>query len=233
MDNKDLQDTEQTAGDDALLEQISDGIAEVLTAEEIDATSEEQVVLATEVVEQFISPLMIQKAAGATSQVTVTMNPAGGVSSAHSVKARNALVNLRHVATAVPAGLPVLASFYEKHGISGDLGSTALGVLYLFAVLKPIAHVLKITITQQAAALLMVMWNSRREFEDSVPLEGLLTKVNSTFQEYGWKTIDHDELTSYLRTLEKINSIERVGEYQSISMEMMRWRLKETVEIAR
>ena len=64
MYGKDLQDTEQTAGDDALLEQISHGIAEVLTAEEIDATSEEQVVLATEVVEQFISPLMIQEGSG-------------------------------------------------------------------------------------------------------------------------------------------------------------------------
>jgi hypothetical protein len=77
------------------------------------------------------------------------------------------------------------------------------------------------------------MWTGKREDEDTVSLEGLLTKVNQTFHEYGWKTIDEEELAAYLQTLEKIKAIERVSEFESIAIAQIRWQLKEVVKIAR
>lgn len=167
-----IDDPEQSdaATRDDLSPGVADAIAEVLESVEIDSEPEERLVLADAIVQKFISPLMIQRAAGATSQVTVIMNPSGGVSRAHSIKARNALVNLKHAVAAVPASIPALASFYERHGISADLGTTALAVLYLFPLLKSIAKLVQVPLTQQAAAVLMVMWNTKREHEDTVDL---------------------------------------------------------------
>jgi hypothetical protein len=107
-------DVTNLESDNELTAPISEGIQEVLVAADITFEPKERVVLAEEIVEKFISPVMIQRAAGATSQVTVTMNPAGGISGAHSIKARNALVNLKYAVTALPASLPGLASFYES-----------------------------------------------------------------------------------------------------------------------
>lgn len=119
----------ETQGED-LSKHISEGIEEVLAVTDIKIEPEETTVLVQEVVEKFVSPLMIQRAVGATSEVSVTMSPVGGVGSAHSVKGRNALINLKQVATAVPANLPALATLYEKHGIVGDIATSALAGLY-------------------------------------------------------------------------------------------------------
>lgn len=210
---------------------VGEAISEILADVEIHIEPQERVVLAEELIEKFTSPLMIQKAAGATSQVSVTMSPAGGVENARSVKGRNVLVNLKQAAIALPASLPALASFYLKHGITDKVG-TSLAILYFFPILKSISEVLQIPLTQQAAAILMVMWNSKKENDESVPHDGLLGKVNSTFKDYQWKQITAEELVSYLVTLERIGCIERDSWLDSIAIEKIRWRLKEAVRIS-
>lgn len=140
-----MSDKDKENGTDSpdLSEHICEGLAEVLDSAEIEIAPEQRIVLAEEIVEKFISPLMIQQAAGATSQVSVTMNPVGGVSGAHSTKGRNAIVNVRQVLTTAPASLPALAKLYQEHGIAGDVTSSALAVLYLFPLLKAIAEIRK------------------------------------------------------------------------------------------
>jgi hypothetical protein len=230
MANEDADDHGQTANEDDLSELVSEALSELLTEFQIE--SEERVVLAEELIEKFTSPLLIQKAAGATSQVSVTISPGGGVENARSVKARNILVNLKQAAIALPASLPALASFYERHGITDTVGTSALAILYFFPLLKSISEVLRVPLTQQAAAILMVMWNSKGENDESVPHDGLLGKVNSTFKDYQWREISAEELVSYLETLERIGCIERDSWMLSIAIEKIRWRLKEAVRIS-
>jgi hypothetical protein len=198
----------------------------------VQAEQEERIVLAEELVEKFTSPMMIQKAAGATSQVSVTMSPQGGVGGAHSVKGRNALVNLKQAAFALPASLPAFATLFQKHGISDTVGTSALAILYFFPILKSLADILRIPLTQQAAAVLMVMWTTKKDNEEGVAYSGLLEEVNSRFKEYQWTEITAEDLVSYLETLEKIGSIERDGGSNSIDFKRIRWRLRETVRIA-
>lgn len=59
---------------------------------------------------------MIQRAAGATSQVSITASPAAGVEGGQSVKVRNILVNLKTTAFALPGTLPALLAVYERNG---------------------------------------------------------------------------------------------------------------------
>ena len=215
-----------------LSEIAGEAISEILAETQIEIEPQEKIILVEELLEKFTSPMMIQKAAGATSQVSVTMSPSGGVQSARSVKARNTLVNLKQAAIALPASLPALASFYQKHGITDAVGTSALAILYFFPLLKSVSEVLQIPLTQQAAAILMLMWNGKNENDDSVPHEGLLEKVNARFKEYQWKQITPDDLVSYLESLERIGSIERDRLSESIAIEKIRWRLKETVRIS-
>lgn len=222
----------QTAKQNELPDKIATFIAEMLESAGIDTEPEQRVVLANEVIEKFIAPAMIRRAAGATSQVTVTMNPRGGVSSAYSKKASNVVLNLRAAATALPTSLPALASFYKQYGISGDIGTAALAVLYLLPLLKWMAETVKVPLTEQTAAVLMVMWNTKKPDGESVPLDGLLERVNETFKKYEWRQIDGQELASYLGTLEKIKAIQRVNEFESIAVNKIEWRLKEAFEIA-
>jgi hypothetical protein len=230
---KDNSHRDKTATADELRDEIANAITEVLESAEIITEPEERVVLVNELIEKFVSPAMIRRAAGATSQVTVTMSPAGGVSSAHSSKASNVLLNLRSAATALPASLPALATFYKQQGISVDIGTAALAILYLFPLLKSMAELVKITLTQQAAGVLMVMWNTKKPEEETVGLDGLLERVNETFREYEWREINGEELASYIGTLEKINAIERANAFESIDINDIEWRLKENFEIAR
>lgn len=91
MENDDSADEPQTATDDDLYQSVGEAISEILAETQIEIEPGQRVILAEELIERFVS---IQKAAGATSQVSVTMRPAGGVESARSVKVRNALVNV-------------------------------------------------------------------------------------------------------------------------------------------
>jgi hypothetical protein len=226
MDKPELQNNDQST--DKVEELAGEGISEILSEAEIEVQPEERALLSKEVVERF-SPLMLQAATGPTSQVSVTMSPMGGVQSAHSTKLRN--VNLKRAATALPASVSAFAHLYHQHGIT-DHPIAASALAFLFPLLKPIAESLRIPLTQQAAAVLMVMWKSKKEDEESVAHEGLLTSVNLTFEEYRWKQITGDDLISYLETLEKLRCIEREGSLDSIDVKKIRWRLKEAVKIS-
>jgi hypothetical protein len=231
--SKDIADRDRRDEKSEVLPEIAaEAISEILAEAQIEIEPQERIILADELLEKFTSPMMIQKAAGATSQVSVTMSPSGGVQDARSVKARNVLVNLKQAAIAVLASLPALASFYQKHGITDAVGTSALAILYFFPILKSLSEVLQIPLTQQAAAILMLMWNAKNENDESVPHEGLLEKVNARFEEYQWKPITADDLVSYLESLERIGSIERDSLSESIAIEKIRWRLKETVRIS-
>src|SRR6266487_312048 len=222
---------ELAADSDEVFESVCEAISECLDDLDLQIEPKERVILAKELIENFTSPLMIQKAAGATSQVSVTISPGGGVQDGRSLKLRNVRVNLKQAALALPASLPALANFLLKHGVSDTVGTASLAILYFFPLLKSISDVLQVPITQQAAAILMVMWNCKNETEESVPHEGLLENVNATFKEYRWQEITSEELISYFGTLEKIGCIKRDRWPDSIDSRKWQWRLTEAVKI--
>jgi hypothetical protein len=218
--------------DPTMLQEAADAISEIMSDVEIETDYDEAITIAKQLFEKFTSPLMIQKAAGATSSVTITGSPTGSVESARSVKVRNVQFNLKDAAIALPATLPAFITFYEKHGISDNIGQVSvLAVLYLFSLLKTLSSVLQIPLTKRTAGVLQVLWASKKENEDSVPHNGLLEKANSRFEEYQWQKINDEELVSHLETLEKIGCIERVQWPDSIAIEKIRWRLKERVKL--
>lgn len=188
--------------------------------------------IAKELLEKFTSPLMIQKGAGASSQVSITMSPSGGVESARSVKGRNVLINLKAAAFASINSLPVLVSLFEKYGKPGSGAQVAVsGVIALFGMLKTISAALGISLTKRTAGVLHTMWSSKMEDRISVRHVGLLEAVNAQFEQYQWQKINAEELLTHLETLERLKSIEREESYNSISMENIHWRLNERVKV--
>jgi hypothetical protein len=209
----------------------ADAIAEMVGDADIHIEDDHAIVIANELLEKFTSPLMIQKAAGASSQVSITMDPAGHVETARSVKGRNVLINLKDAAFASLSSLPALTILVDKYGKPGSgLQVAVAGVIALFGMLKTLSSASGITLTQRTAGVLHTMWSSKMKDRDIVPHDGLLEKVNSQFERYQWQKIDAEELLTHLETLERLKSIEREDPNNSISMEKIHCRLIEQVK---
>lgn len=210
---------------------VADAIAEIAGDADIHIEEDQAIVIANELLEKFTSPLMIQKAAGASSQVSITMSPGGGVESGRSVKGRNVFINLKDAAFASISSLPVLVTLFEKYGKPGSGAQMAVsGVIALLGMLKTLAAALGIPLTKRTAGVLHAMWSAKMEEQVSVPHDGLLEVVNSQFEKYQWQEINAEELLTRLETLERLKSIEREELYNSISMENLHWRLIERVK---
>src|SRR5436190_18823900 len=69
-------------------ESAAEAIIEILSEAQVEAELDEAIIVAKELFEEFTSPLLIQRAAGATSSVVITGSPAGGVDNARSTKGR-------------------------------------------------------------------------------------------------------------------------------------------------
>lgn len=216
-----------------LSQAAADAIAEIVGDADIHIEDDHAIVIANELLEKFTSPLMIQRAAGASSQVSITMSPAGDVESARSVKGRNVLINLKDAAFASISSLPALSILFEKYGKPGSGPQMAIAaVIALFTMLKTLSSALGIPLTQRTAGVLHTMWSSKMEDRDNVPHDGLLGEVNSQFEQYQWQKINAEELLIHLETLERLKSIEREDPYNSISMEKIHWRLNERVKLS-
>lgn len=213
-------------------EDAVDAIMEIMSDVGAPVSRDDAVSINQEAIEKFTSPLMIQRAAGATSQVSITMSPAGGVDSARSTKGRNIFLNLREAAFASLNSIPTLMALHEKFAKGGtSWGLTIAAVIALLALLKTLSSALKVSVSKQTAGILYLMW-SVKGGDDSVSQAGLLEQVNSRFSEYKWEKVDDDDLISELERLEKIGCIERTSSYSSISVENIRWTLKERVRLA-
>ncbi|GEM_PF-6585088 len=219
--------------DHELQQAAADAIAEVVVDADMHIEADEAVTIASEILEKFTSPLMIQKAAGATSSVSVVGSPDGGVESGRSVKATNILrwINLKDAAFALPSTLPTLATLFDKNGASNHVRIAMAAVIALFAYLRVLSGAFQIPLTKRTAGVLRVMWLVSKDNEEVVHQNALLENVNSQFEEYKWQAIDADELLSHLETLEKIGCIEKDEAYSSILMERIQWRLKEKVKL--
>jgi hypothetical protein len=239
MNDTNSNNTEENENDDQSqpgqdpLHAAAEAIAEMLTDSEFQIKDEEAIVIANELLEKFTSPLMIALGAGASSQVSVTMSPTGDVESARSIKTRNVLINLKDAAYASISSLPALAVLFEKYGKPGSGAQIAVAaVIALFGLLKTLASASGIPLTRRTAGVLNTLWSSKAEDAESVAHQGLLEKVNVQFEQYKWDSINSEELITHLETLERLNSIEKVETYNSISMENIQWRLKESVKLS-
>jgi hypothetical protein len=216
---------------DPTAEQVADAIAEIIVDSGLQLEADEAITITKEMLEEFTSPLMIQRAAGATSSVSITASPAGGVESGRSIKVSNLLVNLKTTAFALPSTLPALLAVYERNESPDHVRIAMAAVFALYGWLKVLSAAFKIPLTKQTAGVLRVMWKSTRNETNVVPHDGLLERVNSGFEEYKWQPINAEELLSLLETLEKIGCIERDAPYNSILTEHIQWRLKEKVTV--
>ena len=136
MENSPINDSERVEAehdlDPTMSQAAADAISEIMSDLEVETESDEVIAIARQLFEKFTSPLMIQKAAGATSSVSVIMSPSGGLESARSVKGRNIQFNLKQAAIALPSTLPAFVTLFDKHGISDHIGHAAvLSILYL------------------------------------------------------------------------------------------------------
>jgi len=57
----------------------ADAVAEIMVEADLRVEVDEAITVAKEILEKFSSPLMIQRADGATASVSITASPAGGV----------------------------------------------------------------------------------------------------------------------------------------------------------
>jgi hypothetical protein len=228
--NKPVDEQENRDSQGAEFAEITaDAVMEVTSEAGIKIGREEAVKIAEELLEEFTSPLMIAKSAGASGSVTITTGPTGEVEGGRSIKARNIQVNLKDAAFRLPSAVLAL---YEKLGTSGQSTEQfAVGaILSLFGMLQIMSDLLKVPLTQQTAAVLHRMWMIKNEDETAVPHDGLLERVNSQFELYGWKKLDAEGLISHLETLERLDCIERNAD--SILVENIRWELKERVKVS-
>ena len=216
---------------DSLIQDTADAVAEIVSDTGLEVEAEEANSIAKERVEKFTSPLMIQRAAGASSQVSIHGSPSGGVESGRSLKISNILINLKTTAFALPGTLPALLAVYEKNGTPDHVRIAMAGVFALYSWLMILSKALKVPLTQRSAGVLRVMWLYKNDGDDVVSYEGLLEEVNSRFEDYKWERIDGEELLSHLETLERIGCIERDASYGSIRTDRIRWLLKEKVKV--
>jgi hypothetical protein len=191
-------------GIDSLCEETADAISEIMADSQLQFETDEANHIARELVTKFTSPLMIQRAAGATSQVSITASPAGGVEGGRSVKARNLLVNLKTTAFALPSTLPALLAVYERNGTPDHVRLAMAAVIALYGWLTVLSKAIKVDLSQRTAGVLRVMWISKTADSDLISQDGLLDEVNSRFKEYRWDSISGNELFSHLESLEKI-----------------------------
>ena len=212
-------------------ESAAEAIIEILSEAQVEAELDEAIIVAKELFEEFTSPLLIQRAAGATSSVVITGSPAGGVDNARSTKGRNILFNLKDAAAALPG--PALLSLYHMHGTSGNIAEFAvLGVIYLFGSLRTLSRVLQIPLTKRTAGVLQTMWAIKDDKDRTVSHDGLLEKINLQFEVYRWEKINTEELVSHLESLERIGCIVRHDPNNSIRIQKISWRLIENVKLS-
>lgn len=207
---------------------IAEAVAEIVADNGLEIEEHEAKLIGKEIFEKFTSPLLIQRAAGASSEVAIQGNPAGGVESGRSVKVRNILINIKSTALALPSTLPALLEVYETNGTPDHVRFAMAAVFALYGWLMVLKKAMGISLTQRTAGVLRVMWMMKTD--DVVSQDGLLDQVNDRFTEYKWDPITADELFSHLENLEKAGCIERAGS-TSIVSERIRWRLKEQVKV--
>jgi hypothetical protein len=234
MSDKISNDSDETRGEAAILpdhsEEIANAVTDVLAEVGVEIQTDEALTIAKELVEKFKSPLMMQRAAGARSEVSVVNSPTGGIESARSRKVANVFYNLKSAALAMP--VPALAGKLVEHNTPEKLRITLGAITALFGFLSIAATAVNIPLTRQGAAILQFMWASVSPGSDVIWHDGLLEKINAEFNNLGWRPINDEELISYLEALEKIGCIERAPEHNSISLDQIHWRLKEKVRVS-
>ncbi len=223
----DRKQTRETTGSEEpslidLAPHAADAVSDLLTDVGLELERHEAEIIANEILQEFTS---MQRAAGATSQVSIVNNPQGGVESARSTKMANFVYNIKSAALAIP--VPALAGVMARNDFTTNLRISMGAITALFLFLSGFANALNIPLTRQAAAILQHMWTIADPGSDIVQHDGLLEKVNAQFERFNWRTIDSNELVSYLEALEKIGCIERATDYNPIQIERIQWRLRE------